>query len=204
MPGERVELSDRSRLFSAVVDEASGAAVSFRVEQEIPVRVSTTRLELYAAIIKFPRFEWMIEKATELGAAAIAPVVAERSDVGLCRAAVKRLDRWRRLSEEAAQQCRRLAPPELVEPVSLEDALGRAADQKLFFDFEAPPLASLLAEPAAGNFALFCGPEGGWSDHERELFASAGTRAAGLGHTVLRAETAAVAGLAVAAQALDL
>ena len=68
---------------------------------------------LYAALIKFDRFELMVEKATELGVAAIVPVNAARTEKGLLEAAHKRAERWRRIAHESSQQARRLAPPEI-------------------------------------------------------------------------------------------
>ena len=75
---------------------------------------------LVAAIYKFDRLEWAIEKCTELGVTRIVPVIARRTDAHLAAAAAKRVERWRRIAHEAAQQSRRLRPPQIDEPVKLQ------------------------------------------------------------------------------------
>lgn len=193
--GEQVEVSDKESLFEAEVEAASAKEVLFRLGRAIPVSKPAAVLEVGLAVIKFPRFELAVEKLTELGVAAIVPVAAERSDRGLVQAASKRLDRWRAIAEEAAQQSRRLAPPDLLEPLLLADALARPADLRLFLDFDAPPLRE-AASAGAGSTALFIGPEGGWTEAEREAALAAGAVAASFGETILRAETAAIAAAA--------
>ncbi|MGZ4815748.1 MAG: RsmE family RNA methyltransferase, partial [Terriglobales bacterium] len=86
---------------------------------------------LVVAIFKFDRFEWAVEKATELGVSRIVPVIARRTDAHLAQAAVKRVERWRRIAHEASQQSRRVAAPEIAEPVRLKDAVGMEAGLKV-------------------------------------------------------------------------
>jgi 16S rRNA (uracil1498-N3)-methyltransferase len=197
--GEQVEVSDRESLFEAEVEAASAKEVRFRLTRALPVSKPAAVLEVGLAVIKFPRFELAVEKLTELGVATIVPVAAERSDRGLVQAAAKRLDRWRTIAEEAAQQSRRLAPPEILEPLSLAEALARPADLRVFLDFDAPPLRETAHAPACG-VALLIGPEGGWTLAEREAALAVGAIAASFGETVLRAETAALAAAAWIAQ----
>jgi 16S rRNA (uracil1498-N3)-methyltransferase len=161
---------------------------------------------LYLAVIKFPRWEWALEKVTELGVRSIHPLAADHSEVGLVQAASKRLGRWRKIAEEAAQQSRRLGPPEVGAVITPAEALARPAGARLPLDFEAPPLREALPAPvadSASSLALFVGPEGGWSDAERRAWESAGLAAASLGHNVLRAETAAIAAVALIAHLLE-
>ncbi|MCB9384305.1 MAG: 16S rRNA (uracil(1498)-N(3))-methyltransferase [Bryobacterales bacterium] len=198
-PGEAVEVSDTQRLFEAEAEAVSGKEVVFRLTRELATPEQTPALEVHLAVIKFPRFELAVEKLTELGVAAIVPVAAERSDPGLVRAAAKRAERWRAIAEEAAQQSRRLGPPEIGEPVMLLEALRRPVEQRIFLDFAAPALREVRQ---AGTAALLIGPEGGWTDDERRMAERAGAVAASFGGTVLRAETAAIAGVA-ACVALD-
>lgn len=157
------------------------------------------------AIFKFDRFEWAVEKCTELGASRIIPVIAKRSDAHLVQAAGKRVERWQRIAREAAQQSRRVSPPEMPMPVKLKDVLGVEAGVRIVLSEveEGRTIAEVLdgAEVGAG-VVLAIGPEGGWTDEELKLFANAGWRAASLGPTILRAETAAVAALAIAAAAI--
>ena len=193
-PGERVEVSDRERLFEAEVEAASGKEVVFHLDRALSAPKSSVRLEVHLAVIKFPRFEWALEKLTELGVAAIVPIAADRSDRGLIQAAAKRLARWQAVAEEAAQQSRRLAPPEITAPLTITDALARPARLRIFLDFDAPPLREIAS--VQDRTALFIGPEGGWSDAERTSALAAGALPASFGETVLRTETAAIAAAA--------
>ena len=86
---------------------------------------------MYAALIKFDRFEWIVEKATELGVTEIVPVEATRSERGLEKAAAKRVERWRRIALEASQQSRRTKLPEIAEPVTLARALHARGNPSL-------------------------------------------------------------------------
>lgn len=198
-PGESLEVSDGRRVFVGEVQSSSAAEVLVRLGDELPLPPEQPMVELLAAIVKFPRWEMGLEKATEAGASKIIPVIAERTDGGLAKAASKRLDRWRTIAEEAAQQSRRLAPPEVSDPIQFAEALARPADLRLFLDFDGIPLPELVTEspwPATARLAVLVGPEGGWSDEERSSALNAGWRPAGLGDTTLRAETAATVAVA--------
>src|SRR5207237_740256 len=134
--------------------------VVFRTLEKLPPPAPETRLVLCAALIKFDHFEWMIEKATELGVSEIVPVQTIRSERGLERAAMKRVERWRRIALEASQQSRRVFLPEIVEPVSLAKALEVEAAHRVILD-EAE--STVLSIPAGvDSIALMIGPEGGW------------------------------------------
>src|SRR6202034_2154556 len=108
--------------------------VAFRPIEKLPPQSPTVRLILCAALIKFDHFEWMIEKATELGVSEIVPVETIRSERGLERAAHKRVERWRRIALESSQQARRAFLPEVAEPEPLRDALLRDATYKFALD----------------------------------------------------------------------
>ena len=156
---------------------------------------------LLLSIIKFARFEWAIEKATELGVQTIVPVAAKRSDRRLVAGAVKRTGRWRKIAFEAAQQSRRLSPPEIESQMEFREAIVKyQAPVRLFCDTDSPPLSQVLAErlfqAAAPPAALVVvGPEGGWSGEEREAAGEAGLTPVSLGPLILRTETAALAAL---------
>ena len=199
--GQRYEISDNRNVYLAEVATARKEYVEFRTLETLPPESGGAKIILCAALIKFDRFEWTIEKATELGAAEIVPVEAVRSERGLERGAAKRLDRWRKIAIEASQQSRRAHLPEVHEPESLEKALARAARYRYALDEEpgCMPLAAALpaVRGAADDVALLAGPEGGWTDAERAAFAAAGWTRVSLGPLILRAETAAIASLAV-------
>ena len=172
-----------------------------RVEFDLGVSVeagSTRPVTLALAVFKFDRFEWAVEKSTELGVSKIVPVVAQRTDSHLATAAGKRVDRWRRIAREAAEQSRRLAVPELSDPIKLKAYLAteHAASRVVLAENEKEiQLRDLLEGNSEVTLAI--GPEGGWADGELEQFANSGWTAASLGSTILRAETAAIAALAV-------
>ena len=197
--GEEIEISDQKQVFSAVVKSSRPDLVEFDVRRELEVPGQGIAVVLLLSIIKFARFEWAIEKATELGVQTIVPLVTERSDQRLVAGAIKRGDRWRKIAFEAAQQSRRLAPPEIESPVEFGEALTKyQAPVRLFCDTDSLALNQVLAErrfdtdarPAA---VVIVGPEGGWSGEERETAASAGLTSVSLGPLILRTETAALA-----------
>jgi len=158
-------------------------------------------VNLLLAVFKFDRMEWAIEKCTELNVTTIVPVIARRTEKHMAAAAENRLERWRRIGREAAEQSRRTAVPEIGEPVKLVEALDRAAELRIVLaetEREAQ-LSDLLRErPRASSVALAVGPEGGWAPEELQLFDRAGWTSASLGNTILRAETAAIAAVVIA------
>jgi len=200
-PGEEVEISDGRRLFRASVTDVSPQQVRFAVEQELPAAGPGPEVVLEIALFHFARFEWAIEKATELGVSRIVPVIAERGDSRLAKAAPKRLQRWRRIVEQAAQQSRRMAPPTIDDTLRL-DALLRTPSEgpRFVLHPDGEPLADLLAGAAAAQPIRFLvGPEGGWTDAEVVAAERAGYRRAAMGALILRCETAAIAALSLAA-----
>ena len=199
-PGQQFEISDNATAWLAEVSEARGERVVFRTLAPIATSGPPVSITLVAALFKFDRFEWMVEKATELGVERIQPVEATRTDKGLLEASHKRIERWRRIAREASQQSRRVRMPEIAEARPLARALVDSSGARYFLDeADAPPLLTVLdrSQPAPAQVSLAIGPEGGWTEDERQLARKAGWLPAGLGAGILRAETAAVAALAV-------
>jgi len=199
--GQQFEISDNRGVYLAEIETAHKDLVTFRVIESVPMRAEAARIVLAAALIKFDHFEWMIEKATELGVNTIAPFVAARSERGLDRAAVKRVERWRRIAVEASQQSRRDWVPAVEDAVNFEYVLGREADYRFVLDEEPGVQDVLAAVPperrVSDVIAVAVGPEGGWTEDERERFRERGWRGVGLGENVLRTETAAMAAVAL-------
>jgi 16S rRNA (uracil1498-N3)-methyltransferase len=150
-------------------------------------------LWLLFAPIKRGRIDWLVEKATELGAARLVPVMTQRTIVERLN-----LDRLRAHAIEAAEQCERTALPELAEPVRLAALLRDwPAGRALYFADEAGGGAS-LADSAPGPAAILIGPEGGFTDEERAAIAAVpDARPVSLGPRILRADTAAIASISV-------
>lgn len=157
------------------------------------------QITIYLSIFKFDRLEWALEKLTELGVSRVVPVIAQRTEHHLAKAAAKRVERWRKLAREAAQQSRRVAPPEIADSAVLGKAIADERAHRIVLSEaeERTSLKSLLAD-SKPPLALAFGPEGGWSETEIQLFNDNAWQAASLGHTILRAETAAIAAVAVA------
>jgi 16S rRNA (uracil1498-N3)-methyltransferase len=144
--------------------------------------------------------EWAIEKCTELGATRIVPVVARRTETHLASAASKRVDRWRRIVLQAAEQSRRVSPPEISDPLKLKDAVALPGSLRIVLSESETKMTLkdvLQSHADRSDVVLALGPEGGWADDELEVFQEAGWISASLGSTILRAETAAIASLAV-------
>jgi 16S rRNA (uracil1498-N3)-methyltransferase len=200
-PGQRFEISDNQSVWLAEVTEARGQRVVFRVLEPLDSPVAPVRITLIAAIVKFDRFEWMIEKATELGVERIIPMEAARSEKGLFEASRKRVERWRKIARESSQQSRRVRIPEILASARFAAAcLTESADHRYFLEESvAPPLLSLVParRAASDHVAIMVGPEGGWTDDERQRAAASGWQPVSLGPLVLRAETAVCAALAV-------
>jgi 16S rRNA (uracil1498-N3)-methyltransferase len=162
------------------------------------------KIVLLMAIYKFDRMEWAIEKCTELGATRIIPVIARRTDAHLATAAAKRVERWRKIAHEAAQQSRRQRVPQIDEPVKLKAALEVEVGVRLLLnENERAKKICAALEINVREMAFAVGPEGGWTDEELAQFDAAGWQSVTLGETILRAETAAIGALAVAAAVLD-
>ena len=204
-PGQRYEISDNRDVYLAEIGTAHKGKIDFEVLEKLPAPPPSARIELYVALIKFDRFEWIVEKATELGVTEIVPVEAARSERGLEKAAGKRLERWRRIALEASQQSRRAHLPEIAEPIPLSQALVRAGTYRYVLDENPggiPLFDALPAETAAQDtVAILTGPEGGWTEEEHGSFAAKGWTAVSMGSLILRAETAVIAALAVVSQA---
>ena len=179
--------------------------VSFRVLREWREERVQPEIHLVVALIKNERFDWLVQKATELGAASIRPVAAERSVVKLAgKDAAKRRDKWEQTAVEAAKQCGHVVLPD-IHPVCDPAEAFRSAPEGLkaipALHVGGHSLGDLLdgSFPAA-TFAI--GPEGDWTESEVESAQSCGFVPVDLGKHVLRSETAALHVLSAAAYQL--
>ena len=164
---------------------------------------------LALALISLPRFDWAVEKAVELGAGELWPLVCERVKPGLVRAATGRAGRWQRLAEEARKQCGRPWPLVIHPAGSIEAFISQAKASGAAGFFLSPPgfieePGRIGESPAAAqrpcgqpsDTAILVGPEGGFSPREEAVLLAAGFKPWRLGSLVLRSETAALAALA--------
>ena len=199
-PGQKFEISDNHNVYLAEVETARKDLVRFQILEKIEAAEPVVHTVLFAALIKFERFEWLLEKATELGVGEVTPVRTERSEKGLEAAALKRIGRWQRIAREASEQSRRARLPIIESPIELADAL-RIEEGHRFALEEAGARPILTAFPdvrqPGDRVALLVGPEGGWTERERAAIVDAGWTTVSLGERILRAETAAIAALAI-------
>lgn len=208
--GQSYELSDGETVRVGRVNRVDGDEIEFElieiVADSAPPRLAIT---LLLSIVKFDRFEWALEKATEMGVTDIVPLNAARSEKGLILAAAKRAERWQRILMESSQQARRLRPPVLHEVESVPERFGVLSNPDSVRDksirvilserSDARPLRKILATcPRESTYAaiLAVGPEGGWTDEEFAAAATGGFEEASLGSNILRTETAVMAALA--------
>ena len=198
-PGQRFDVAAGGVLRAARVVSVSPTRVEFELGQEL-VAPSLAEVTLLLAVYKFDRMEWAIEKCVELGVARVVPVLARRTDAHLARAAEARVDRWRRLAMQAAEQARRTALTAVESPEKLKQAVLRTAATRILLaetEEQKSLKEALQTHTADGELLLAIGPEGGWTEDELTLFTDAGWISASLGPTILRAETAAIAATAI-------
>jgi 16S rRNA (uracil1498-N3)-methyltransferase len=210
-PGQLYELSDGHRVWLGKIERVAlskqgRSRIEFALVEPLSVSEPILRIDLFLSLVKFDRFEWCLEKATELGAHTIIPLASARTDKALVAAAPKRHARWERILLESAQQSRRLRPPEMgacIAPQKAFAASTAALEILLSETPSAPFVREVLGSFAPDTFkgsdrtvALAIGPEGGWTEDEFAWARSAGFVEASLGQNILRTETAVLAAMA--------
>jgi 16S rRNA (uracil1498-N3)-methyltransferase len=206
--GMEFDMVAGDRVWHAVISGVKGDTVQFALLSEV-VAEKALPVTLLLSVFKFDRMEWIIEKATELGAERIIPMTARRSEKHLVQAAAARVDRWRRITREAAKQSRRSDVPVVEDVVPLKVAVHSKAalpgmnlllaEQERSTTLFAA-IQSASSKPPAVHLAV--GPEGGWTAEEESLFATEGWQPVSLGPRILRAETAGITAMAVVAAML--
>lgn len=207
-----LRLKSGSRLLLA---DGAGVECSGRISQigkeQLTVAIEERKLQtvteagplitLYQGVVKGDRMELILQKCTELGVAEVVPLLTSRSIPRLAERGSDRLDRWRRIAQEAARQSKRPAIPRIAEITGFAEALNQAEQplKLLLWEEERTnrlkPL--LAATPPPPSIALLVGPEGGLSAVEAELAIAAGFVPITLGQRILRTETAGLAMLAI-------
>jgi 16S rRNA (uracil1498-N3)-methyltransferase len=197
-PGDEIEIFDGAgRVAVCEIVNTSKSEVQARIVSEARVEPFQTAIHLLPALIKAEPFEWLLEKAVELGAASIQPVITERCVIHLDAAQTeKKLAKWRRHMIESAKQCHTPFVPDLKAPVSFVTALKVTADLKLIPALSEHSRTLKQITPAA-SVAVLTGPEGDFTPEEEEQAFAAGFAPVTLGPLILRAETAAIATLAI-------
>lgn len=215
--GEKLILLDnQGNEILATVEGSSRAGVIVQLLERHPGKsASPIRVILCQGLMKSARFEWTLEKGTELGVAAFEPVVCRRSTAGLEDTGAAKLQRWQRIIQEATEQCGRVTLPELLPIRPLPQALANIPPGALAImpweEAEGKSLRDVLAGVrmrVAGvvipqTVLLFIGPEGGLTADEVALARKNGVQVVTLGARILRAETAALASVANVMYALE-
>ncbi|MDR1668613.1 MAG: 16S rRNA (uracil(1498)-N(3))-methyltransferase [Oscillospiraceae bacterium] len=195
--GDRVVLCDGHSLEAVcrLTDGGEAEILEFRASRNEP----TIRVHLYPSVAKGERFEWMLQKATELGVTSVTPVLSER-----CVAAApsaEKAERFRRIIKSAAEQSGRGILPELRNPLAFNDVMTVAEGKKLFCyeeETEKSLKSALTRESGLINgVSLLTGPEGGYSPYEATEAVKNGWESVSLGGCILRCETAPIAVLSV-------
>ena len=195
--GDEIEAVDgagccyRARIEKVGQSEVEAAIVAkFQEKGESPVR-----LHLAPALIKGQRFDYVIEKATEVGVASIRPLAVERAVVR--PGSERKRERWQRLAQAATKQCGRSRMPLVAVPQSLSDVMaGLARDCDVIWlatpDGQVPGMESVVELGSVGSVGLLVGPEGGFTAAEVARARAAGASAFSWGDRILRADTAGV------------
>jgi 16S rRNA (uracil1498-N3)-methyltransferase len=207
-PGQIYDIVSNGFLHRAEITRVTEQQVDFTLYEELSSDAALP-LHLLLAVFKFDHMEWAIEKATELGVSRITPILARRTEKHLAQSSAKRVERWRRITLEASKQSRRTTIPEVADPTQLKAALEHETTPTRILLSETEQATSLSAalqtsaimttsEAARHTTAIAIGPEGGWTHEEISLFTQHQWQPVTLGPRILRAETAAIAAIAIA------
>jgi 16S rRNA (uracil1498-N3)-methyltransferase len=223
-PGQIYDIVANGFLHRAEITQVSEDSVAFTLHEELSSDAALP-LHLLLAVFKFDHMEWAIEKATELGIARITPILARRTEKHLAQSSAKRAERWRRIALEASKQSRRTDIPEIADPIALKRALEHETTPTRILLSETEQTTTLTAAlensrtgindqvppPSQSRHdgevnpplipithAIAIGPEGGWTPEEISLFTQHEWQSVTLGPRILRAETAAIAAIAIA------
>lgn len=204
--GDEVELVCAPARYLARIEDTEGGEVRLRALSRLIDTEALTRVTLYQGLPKADKMEWIVQKSTELGAAAVAPVEMARSVVKLSgKDAQKKTERWQKIAREAVKQCARVSVPEVREPKRLTALAQEFAQLDVLIvpweDARDGSIVDCLA-PFAGQKALrvgiLVGPEGGIDAKEADwLREHANAKLVTLGARILRTETAALAAQAI-------
>ncbi len=199
--GDTVEVFDGEGNGFIGTVEMRGAEVAIRDLKNMPFKKGPVGLTLAAALVKSAKFEWMLQKTTELGIEEIIPLNTRFSEIQIPDSKIdSRLERWIRIVHEASKQCGRFAAPRVRRPVHFQELLNieefAGCTKFLFYE-----KAGVYWRPEQTQFTervvLCMGPEGGWDRDEIEQAVKGGYQISSLGPLVLRAETAAIAAVSI-------
>ena len=190
----RLSSSDRVIVFNGDGIEYEGyfrvlakkEAVLFLDKESFVKNIPKVELHIFQSIIKKDNFELIAQKCTEIGVSAFHPIISERSEKKDLN-----IERLNKIVTEASEQSGRGSVPEVFIPFKLEDSIKDFSGNLFTLDFDGESLLSVKIKDK-DKIGLLLGPEGGWSDKEREFLKEKGIKSVSLGNQVLRAETASI------------
>lgn len=198
-PGEKIWLTDgRGRRLLAEVEEVGAKRTRLRPLQAVQETLKT-RVVLGLGLTRAETFDFLVQKATELGVAEIQPLLTKRSQPLPPERLEKKHQRWEAIAREALKQCKGGLLPHIGYPLPLEAALSKKAEAlKFYLDEDSQGyFRDILINSRASEVYLLAGPEGGWAEEEKEQMDRAGFQGLSLGSRVLRTETAVLAALSL-------
>lgn len=209
-PGAHVVVFDNSGLeYEVELNEVRSDRVTGRVCAQYHVHTEpSVSLSLYAAVLKGDKFEWVLQKGTELGVHCFVPIISERTVVRDPAQIEDKRKRWERIIQEAAEQSGRVRLPILAAPLLLQAAMTQSMAQNDLSLLPSPGLSApspadrLNGRSTPSHIGLFIGPEGGFSAAEVTQAQAAGLLSVSLGPRILRAETASIVAVALTMAAL--
>lgn len=203
--GMECDMVAGDRVWRAVIAGVTGDTVRFNLMAEVEADPALP-VTVLLSVFKFDRMEWVIEKATELGAKRIVPMIARRSEKHLAQTAQSRVERWRRIVRESAKQSRRSDIPVVDDVVALKSAVSIKPESGLCLllaeQERERTLYAVVQHFEKGSIHFAVGPEGGWTAEEEALFIAESWKPVSLGPRILRAETAGITAMAVLAAVL--
>jgi 16S rRNA (uracil1498-N3)-methyltransferase len=200
--GQEFEVSTGAEIRTGKVTSVHPERVEIELGETVQQQASV-EIIVAISIFKFDRMEWAIEKCTELGVARIVPLISARTEPHLASAAIKRMERWRRIARQSSEQSRRVSAPDVSIPIKLKELLAMTAESRIVLsEIESELTLRDAVPPESRSVLLAFGPEGGWKEQELTSFREAEWKSASLGPNILRAETAVIAAVAIAASAL--
>jgi len=212
--GEQIVLLDgEGRAFLAEIVSLTRKTASGHLVAELPAPAEpAVAVTLYQCTLKADKFEWILQKGTELGVNRFVPVISQRSIVRPAAAVLNKYDRWHAILREAAEQCGRGRLPILAPPLDWGEAVSDASGVRLLAWEEATTASVMIKEALCHDtnepslekkVSLLIGPEGGITAEEATVARTAGWQLVSLGPRILRAETAALTSVVLTMTHLD-
>jgi len=200
--GDKINLCDGNYDYSSRILEVSKDKIKLLIESKtLNDRESTKNIFLFQCIIKNQKMDFVVQKATELGVKTIVPVVSKRVVIDVSEKEEKKLDRWRKIAQEAQKQCLRPKPPLIEMPIRISEIKEKYLDKLdiLFIPYEKELETSRWSLSSNyNNIGILIGPEGGFEEEEvEELKTFKNVQVISLGKRILRSETASIAALSI-------